>query len=135
MDRRNRPAFTRHGMRRAIARLALALCLPLAGCGGDSYVRLSSGGMPPAGVATSGSTVYVNTSGSVSALGTLIAAVILASQSYISDLDYRAAGMSTWPNVYPERGSGVPVLDESRRVVEQDCTRPIADWSANLKCK
>jgi hypothetical protein len=71
----------------------------------------------------------------VSELGTLIAAVILASQSYISDLDYRAAGMSTWPNVYPERGSGVPVLDESRRVVEQDCTRPIADWSANLKCK
>ena len=121
-------------MRRGSASLALALCLALAGCGGDSYVRLSSGGVPAAGVATSGSTVYVNTSGSVSPLGTLIAAVILATQSYISDLDY-AAGRSAWPGVYPERGGIVPLLDAERRVIEQDCTRPIVDWSANLRCK
>jgi hypothetical protein len=28
-----------------------------------------------------------------------------------------------------------PELDPQRRVNEVDCTRPIADWSANLKCK
>jgi hypothetical protein len=28
-----------------------------------------------------------------------------------------------------------PELDAGRRVHEQDCTRPIADWSANLKCR
>jgi hypothetical protein len=27
-----------------------------------------------------------------------------------------------------------PPLDERRRVNEVDCTKPIADWSANLKC-
>lgn len=26
-------------------------------------------------------------------------------------------------------------LDGARRVNEQDCTQPIKDWSANLKCK
>jgi hypothetical protein len=135
MGRDQGPSFTRHGMMRGIASLVVAFALPLAGCGGDSYTRFSSGGIPPAGVSTSGSTVYVNTSGSGSPLGTLIAALLLATQSYLSDLDYRAAGMSTWSSANPERGGGVPALDASRRVVEQDCTKPIADWSANLKCK
>lgn len=26
-------------------------------------------------------------------------------------------------------------LDKARRVNEQDCSQPIKDWSANLKCK
>jgi len=120
-------------MRRGIAALALALCLPLAGCGGGSYTQVSSAGIPAAGASASGSTVYVNTSGSVSALGTLITVLILANHSYFSDLDY-AAGRSAW-NVYPDRGGYVPALDAERRVVEQDCTRPIVDWSANIKCR
>jgi hypothetical protein len=28
-----------------------------------------------------------------------------------------------------------PEMDPSRRVVEHDCTKPIEDWSANLKCR
>jgi len=28
-----------------------------------------------------------------------------------------------------------PALDPQRRVNEVDCTKPIADWSANLKCR
>jgi len=28
-----------------------------------------------------------------------------------------------------------PPLDAGRRVNEVDCTRPIEDWSANLKCR
>ena len=29
----------------------------------------------------------------------------------------------------------VAPLDPSRRVLEADCTKPIEDWSANLKCR
>jgi hypothetical protein len=29
----------------------------------------------------------------------------------------------------------VPELDPTRRVAEQDCTKPIEDWSANLRCR
>jgi hypothetical protein len=28
-----------------------------------------------------------------------------------------------------------PALDASRTVNEQDCSKPIENWSANLKCK
>ena len=28
-----------------------------------------------------------------------------------------------------------PPLDPQRRVLEQDCTKPIEDWSANLRCR
>jgi hypothetical protein len=28
-----------------------------------------------------------------------------------------------------------PELDAARRVNEQDCSKPIKDWSANLKCR
>ena len=28
-----------------------------------------------------------------------------------------------------------PPLDPQRKVLEQDCTQPIVDWSANLKCR
>jgi len=37
--------------------------------------------------------------------------------------------------VYPGGTSLVPPLDESRRVNEQDCTRPIEDGAANLRCR
>jgi len=28
-----------------------------------------------------------------------------------------------------------PPMDETRSINAQDCTQPIVDWSANLKCK
>jgi hypothetical protein len=37
---------------------------------------------------------------------------------------------STADNVGP-----LPELDPKRRVVEQDCSKPIEDPSANLKCR
>ena len=33
------------------------------------------------------------------------------------------------------RSLPAPELDPARRVVEQDCTKPIEDSSANLKCR
>lgn len=32
-------------------------------------------------------------------------------------------------------GGSLPELDPGRRVIEQDCSKPIEDWSANLKCR
>ena len=32
-------------------------------------------------------------------------------------------------------GRAVPPMDASRKVHEQDCSRPIEDWSANLRCR
>ena len=111
MDRRKRPFDARR-------RLAACLLLPLliAGCGGNSNVQLSSGGAP--GV-PGGSTV--STQGP-STLGALIAAGLLIGSSIRSER-----------NLAPS--TRAPDLDPSRRVVERDCTRPIEDWSANLRCR
>lgn len=118
MDRHKRPAFTRHGMMRGIVLLALLPALLLAGCSSRSYVQASSSGSPSTGVSTSGS-VYVQ---GQSALAALIAIGVLAGASYRSDRET--------PPLAP-----TPELDASRRVLEHDCTKPIVDWSANLKCK
>jgi hypothetical protein len=79
---------------------------------------MSSSGSPSTGVSTGGS---VSVQGRTT-FGTLLAIGLLAGVSYDSD-----RGMPT--------SARVPELDASRRVLEQDCTKPIVDWSANLKCK
>ena len=100
----------RHGMIRGFA---LVLALLLAGCGGNAYVQANS-----SNVSTSGS---VNFPGR-STMNALFSAVFLAGVSYESDRD-------------APRSAQVPDPDPSRRVHEQDCTKPIEDWSANLKCR
>lgn len=35
----------------------------------------------------------------------------------------------------PAAGRAVPPMDASRKVHEQDCSRPIEDGSANLRCR
>jgi hypothetical protein len=91
----------------------LAFCV--AGCGGNSYLQLNSSGSPSTGVSTGGS-VSVQ-------VGALLVIGLLAGISYESD-----RGTAT-----PEKRA--PELDAARRVNEQDCTKPIEDWSANLKCR
>ena len=115
MGCRTRPAFTRHRMTRAIA---LSLALLLAGCGGHSNVQFASSALPSGGVSTGGSVQAQ----SQSTLAVLIAIGVLMGVSYAND---RGTPPST----------PVPELERSRRVLEQDCTKPIEDWSANLRCK
>lgn len=43
-----------------------------------------------------------------------------------------AAGEAAAPRTAPPAHTE---LDKARRVNEQDCTQPIKDWSANLKCR
>lgn len=35
----------------------------------------------------------------------------------------------------PAAGRAVPPMDATRKVHEQDCSKPIEDWSANLRCR
>jgi len=118
---------------RGIMPLALSFAVLLAGCGGHANVQMNSGGAPASGASTGGS---VNIQGS-STFGTLLAIGILVGMSYGSDRTVEDSGArSTARSSYAMSPSGrVPELDPSRRVMEHDCTKPIEDWSANLKCK
>jgi hypothetical protein len=77
----------------------------LAGCGGYSNVQVSSGGIPTAGFQGS------------STIGALFMIGVLAGAS------------DEQTRVSP------PELDAARKVNEQDCSKPIENWSANLKCR
>jgi hypothetical protein len=93
--------------------IAVALAALLAGCGGHANVQANSGNVSGGGA--------VNIPGR-STMGTLFSIVFLAGVSYEGD---RAT----------PRSAQAPEPDPSRRVVVQDCTKPIEDSSANLKCR
>jgi len=114
---------------------SLLLVILLAGCSANTNVRLGSGAstVPPGTSMTSSSVGAQVRSGSVA--GTLIGIGILAAAWHGGDryaYDVRDRQDPLAPVSRPALESQ---LDESRRVNEQDCTRPIEDWSANLKCK
>ena len=113
--------------------IVVSLALLATGCGGNSYLRLSSSGSPSTGVSTGGS---VHVQGN-STFATLLAIGLLTGMSYAGDREYESHRMQRQASPFtPMRGNrAVPEPDPSRRVVERDCTKPIEDWSANLKCK
>lgn len=114
-------------------RAALLLCVAaLAGCSAHTNVRVGSGAtsVPPGTSVTSSSVGVQVQSGSVA--GTLIGIGILAAAWYGGESE--PYGIRHRADPFAAAGSAPP-LDETRRVNEQDCTRPIEDWSANLKCK
>jgi hypothetical protein len=110
--------------------LAALLCALLSGCTSQANVRvgLQGGASAQAGSVSAGSQVGAySQSGSV--VGSLLAIGVLAAAWYGGDAERYAAG------AYPGGSRPVPPLDESRRVNVQDCTRPIEDGSANLRCR
>ena len=113
--------------------VALSLFLLAAGCGGNSYMQLTSSGSPATGVSTGGS-VHVQGSSTFAAL---LAIGILAGASYAGDREYENSGMQrrSSPFTPMQRHGATPELDATRTVNEQDCSKPIVDRSANLKCK
>ena len=110
--------------------LAALLCALFAGCSSQANVRagFSGGGSAQAGSASAGSQFSAQI-GSGSIFGTLLALGILAAVWHGEDRERYGLG------AFPGASAPVPPLDESRRVNEQDCTRPIADSAANLRCK
>lgn len=113
--------------------VALCFVLLAAGCGGNSYVALNSSGSPSTGVSSGGS---VNVQGSSTAAA-LFALILLGGASYSRDQEYESFGMQyrSSPFMPLERNRAVPELEGTRKVNEQDCSKPIEDWSANLRCK
>jgi hypothetical protein len=108
------PIVARHRIKgRKMRAVALSFAMALCGCGGNANVQANSSG---------GSAASVNFPGP-SRFTALLSAIFLAGVSYESD---RAVLLHSAP---------VPELDPSRRIAEHDCTRPIEDWSANLKCR
>jgi hypothetical protein len=111
----------------------LVLALFLAGCGGHANVQGNSGGAPAGGV-PGGTTVNVQ---GRSNFGNLLGLGFLVGVSYGSERG--GSYYSSNPLIAISGGmspaESVPEPDPTRRVVAQDCTKPIEDWSANLKCK
>jgi hypothetical protein len=102
----------------------LALAVGLAGCSsanvsarGGSFATTAT---PQAGTSVSGGSVGVNIQGG-SAAGAVVAVATIA------------AIMGVWRDAPP--GRAAPDMLEGRAISERDCTKPIEDWSANLKCK
>ena len=130
MERNPRPTVTR---RRLICGAILSLALLAPGCGGHSNVQLSSSGSPSTGVSTGGS-VHVQ---GRSTFGALLAIGILAGASYGSDRQDDVYGARYTPSPFSPMPPSVrvPELDASRTVHEQDCSKPIENRTANLKCR
>ena len=106
MGRSPRPPYARRGV------ALLSLALAAAGCGGNSNLVIGS----------SGSAAGITVEGSSTTVSSLLTLMMLLNASRLGD--------QVGPAMPPD-----PVMDASRRVVERDCTQPIEDWSANLRCR
>jgi len=93
---------------------AAALAIGLAGCN-NAYVQVSGGTPLPPGPPPPGGSVSVTTS---SALVTLLTFGLI---------NFAMTGGAPF--------YAAPPMDPERRVVEHDCTRPIEDMTANLRCR
>lgn len=108
----------------------VSLVVLLAGCSGNLNVQGSTGG----GTVSPGGNVNIQ---GRSAFGNLLAIGMLVGMSYGSERAMEQAGppLAARPGYFSLPSTRVPALDPTRRVVEQDCTKPIEDWSANLRCR
>jgi hypothetical protein len=115
---------------------ALVVALLLAGCSAHMSVRIGSGATsiaPGTSVTSTSAGLRIQ---STSTAGALLAIGVLAAAIYGSEST--SGGIRTRANPFlalDRSARAAPPLDESRRVNEQDCARPIADASANLRCR
>jgi hypothetical protein len=112
---------------------ALVLAAVLAaGCSAHTQVRVgnvaSLGGPPPAGTSVSGTALGIDLRGH--SLGDAIVATVLFSALL-------SLGRTEAPREVQVFGPTPPrgEMLEARRIHEQDCTRPISDHTANLRCR
>ena len=109
-------------MKRRLA--TLLICAILAAC--SSCANVSVNATTSASTAPATSSSYIATS---SVAAALLAAGLLAAAWYGGD------GVNFGQGAYPPGSIWLPPLDEYRRVNVQDCTRPIEDTGANLRCR
>jgi hypothetical protein len=117
--------------------LILLICMQIAACA-HSAATVSTSTAAATAVTTGSTAVGAQVTAASSGAGAIVlfalAAVMMARASSES-----ASGTTTY-NANPFAaidGSSrrPPELDANRRVHEQDCSKPIVDWSANLKCR
>jgi len=104
--------------------LALSLAMLLSGCGGQNYVQVNSSGATSTGVSAGGSARFQGSSTTAA----LLSLIFLAGVSYESERGMPRSAQEPYSPYAPEP-------DPARRIAVQDCTRPIEDWSANLRCR
>ncbi|MEO8717308.1 MAG: hypothetical protein ABI423_03705 [Burkholderiales bacterium] len=104
-------------------RLGLIVFVLITGCTHAS-VQMNSGG----GTTATTTSVSAGYSGQGSAAAWLLIGIGLIAAEYGGSQAARERGLE------PER-PGARTLDAARQVNEQDCSKPITDWSANLKCR
>jgi hypothetical protein len=106
-----------------MTRIGLILVFVMTGCTHAS-VRVDSGG----GVTSTSTSVSAGYSGHGSAAVWALIGIGLIAAELAGREGARERGLE--PQTKPERP-----MDERRQVNEVDCTKPIENWSANLKCK
>lgn len=115
--------------------LLLLLCVQIAGCA-HSAATLSTSTAAASSMAAGTTAVGAEVTAAGSGAGAI--ALFALAAFMISSSSESAVGTTTtranpFDAITPTRPP--PALDGSRRVNEQDCTKPIKDWSANLKCR
>lgn len=115
--------------------LLLLLCVQIAGCA-HSVATLSTSTAAASSVAAGTTAVGAEVTAAGGGAGAI--ALFALAAAMISASSESAAGTTTYranpfDAIAPTRPP--PALDGSRRVNEQDCSQPIKDWSANLKCR
>ena len=102
----------------------LVLVSVLLGACSHTSVQMNSGG----GTTTTSAGVSIGYSGSGSAAAWALIGIGLIAAEYAGSMAARERGLE------PERPAERK-LDAGRRVNEVDCTKPIENWTANLRCK
>jgi hypothetical protein len=115
---------------------AALLCAGVTGCSWNHAMGASYGGTATAAGAGTGSAAA--STGAVVAGGTgLYISVSLGTAA--ANIMAAATGAAIYAAMLQESGEWrpwpYPPMLEGRAINEQDCTKPIADWQANLKCK
>ncbi len=107
-----------------VIRLLLILAVLVSGCSGQASLRATSGGGAPPGGSVGVDVRSTSTAGALIGLGVVAIAIHGSGEGY-------ARSRVSPPGFEPI----APPMDPARVVREADCTRPIEDLSANLRCK
>jgi hypothetical protein len=114
----------------------LLLAVQLAACA-HSTATVSTSTAAASSVAAGSTAVGAQVTATGSGAGA-IALLALAAAMMMSASTERASGAPSNANPFAAIDGASrrpPELDPSRRVHEQDCTKPISDFSANLRCR
>jgi hypothetical protein len=116
------------------------LCASLGACSGWDYAMGASyGGTTAAGGAGAGSASAAASTGTVVAAGASGLYVNISLGTAAANIFAVATGAAIYAAMLQESGEWPfgphPTMLEGRAINEQDCTKPITDSQANLKCK